>query len=269
MKTIEKPRYGFVAWKYFASMAVIGFAGLALVLVTFLFSLSFLVEWILRLVGAPIAFVGLYIGTSYILLYEEAFKPKRRGDNWFKIAEFTHLKGDEKVLEVGCGTGRGTISLAKKLPRGKLVGIDIFKGVSGKSPETALKNAQIEGVADRVDFRYGNALKIPYADKTFDLVTMGSVLHELHSEKDKTKALREIYRVLKPGGKFVTLEILRNKKLALCVLAFALVWKPKEYWPALIERGGFRNMTTQTFRSLINFGLFTGEKPVAILTGRI
>ncbi len=267
METIEKPRYGFVAWKYFASMAVIGFAGLALVLVTFVFPLSFLVRWILRLVGAPIAFVGLYIGTSYIFLYEKALK--RRGDNWSKIAEFSQLKGNEKVLEVGCGTGIGSISLAKKLPRSKIVGIDIFKGVSGKSPESAMRNAQIEGVADRVDFRYGNALKIPYADETFDLVTMGSVLHELHSEKDKTKALREIYRVLKPGGKFVTLEILRNKKLALCVLAFALVWKPKEYWPTLIERGGFRNVTTRSFRSVISFGIFTGEKPVAKLTGRI
>jgi SAM-dependent methyltransferase len=259
LKTTEKPRYGFVAWKYFASMALIGFAGLALVLVTFLLPLGFLVRWILRLVGVPIAFVGLYMGTSYILLYEKAFKS--RGGNWSRIAEFSQLKGDEKILEVGCGTGIGSINLAKKLPRAKIVGIDIFEGVSGKSPDTALKNAQIEGVADRVDFRYGNALKIPYEDKAFDVVTMGSVLHELHSEKDKTKALREIYRVLKPGGKFITLELIRNKKLALCVLVFAPVWKPKEYWPPLIEKAGFRNVATHTFRNLINFGVFTGEKP--------
>jgi ubiquinone/menaquinone biosynthesis C-methylase UbiE len=199
------------------------------------------------------------MGISYIFLYEKAFKS--RGNNWSKIAEFSQLKMDEKILEVGCGTGSGSIGLAKKLPRAKIVGIDIFEGVSGKSPDTALKNAQIEGVSDRVDFRYGNALKIPYRDETFDVVTMGSVLHELHNEKDKTKALREIYRVLKPGGKFITLEIIRNKKLALCVLVFAPVWKPKEYWPPLIEKAGFRNIVTHTFRSLINFGVFTAEKP--------
>jgi ubiquinone/menaquinone biosynthesis C-methylase UbiE len=259
MKTQEKPKYGFVAWKYFACMGAIGFVGLAAVLMTFQFPLGLLVTWSLRLVGAPIAFVGLYMGISYIFLYEKAFKS--RGDVWSRIVEFSQLKGDEEILEVGCGTGSGSINLAKKLPKAKIVGIDIFEGVSGKSPDTALKNAQIEGVADRVNFRYGNALKIPYQDKTFDVVTMGSVLHELHSEKDKTKALREIYRVLRPGGKFITLELVRNKKLALCVLVFAPVWKPKEYWPPLIERAGFRNVVTHTFRSLISFAVFTAEKP--------
>jgi arsenite methyltransferase len=262
LNTLEKPSYGFVAWKYFASMAVVGFLGLALVLTSFLFPLTPLVKWILLLVGIPVAFVGLYIGTAYIFLYERAFKAKNRGDNWSKIADFSGLKGNENVLDVGCGTGRVSISIAKTLPKGKVTGIDIFEGVSGKSPDTATMNAQAEGVADKVDFRYGNALKLPFEDKTFDLVTMGSVLHELHSDKDKQRALREVYRVLKPGGKFATIEILRNKKLAICVLLFALVWKPKEYWTRLIETNGFRNLTTTPFRSLINLGLFIGEKPI-------
>lgn len=263
MKTTKKPSYGFVAWKYFASMAVIGTIGLALTLASFLFPLSPLPKWTLRLVGAPVAFVGLYIGIAYIFLYEKAFKVKRHGDHWSKMADFSGLKGNENVLDVGCGTGRVSISLAKKLPRGTVTGIDIFEGVSGKSPDTAKKNAQAEGVADRVDFKYGNALKIPFEGNAFDLVTMGSVLHELHSDEDKEKALREVYRVLKPGGKFATVEILRNKKLALSVLIFALVWKPKEYWAKLIEKSGFRNLNTRSFKSLINLGLFVGEKPIS------
>jgi ubiquinone/menaquinone biosynthesis C-methylase UbiE len=253
-----------VAWKYFAYMAVVGSLGLALVLATFLFPLTPLVKWILWLVGVPVAFVGLYIGAAYIFLYEKAFKTKHRGDNWSRIADFSGLKGNENVLDVGCGTGRVSISLAKRLPKGKVTGIDIFEGVSGKSPDTATKNAQAEGVADKVDFKYGNALKLPFEDKTFDLVTMGSVLHELHSDKDKDEALREVYRVLKPGGRFATVEILRNKKLALCVLVFALVWKPKEYWERLIEKNGFRELAARSFRSLINMGLFIGQKPATI-----
>lgn len=263
MGTTERPRYGFIAWKYFAWMGAIGFAGLAIIFITSFFQLSVFATWMLRLIGAPIAFIGLYIGAAYIFLYEKAFKAKVRGDNWSKIADFSELKGDEKVLDVGCGTGRVSISLAKKLPRGKVVGIDIFEGVSGKSPETPTRNALVEGVADRVDFKYGNALKIPFEDETFDIVTMGSVLHELHSERDKEKALQEITRVLKPKGKFVTVEILRNKKLALSVLLFALVWKPKEYWLKLLEKSGFRNVTMKPVRSLINLGFFKGDRPIA------
>lgn len=244
-------------------MAIIGLIGLALAVTPSLLSLGPPVKWVLVLLGAPVAFVGLYIGVAYIFLYEKAFKAKWHGDNWSRIADLSALQGNEMVLDVGCGTGRVSISLAKRLQKGRVVGIDIFGGVSGRSPDTAMKNANAEGVAEKVDFRYGNALRIPFEDSTFDLVTMGSVLHELHREQDKEKALREVYRVLKPGGKFATVEILRNKKLALSVLLFALVWKPKEYWTRLIEKSGFRHLTTRSFRSLINLGLFMGEKPSA------
>lgn len=264
MNTVDKPRYGFVAWRYFATMAIVGFLGLGLVLLSFLFPLAPMVKWVLLLAGIPVAIVGLYIGTSYIFLYEKAFKPKYRGDNWSRIADFSGLKGNENVLDVGCGTGRVSISIAKKLSKGKVTGMDIFEGVSGKSPDTATNNAKAEGVGGKVNFRYGNALKLPFESETFDLVSMGSVLHELHSDKDKDEALREVYRVLKPGGRFATVEILRNKKLVLCVLLFALVWKPKQYWEKLIEKNGFRELTTRSFRSLINTGLFIGRKPTTV-----
>lgn len=268
MVKVEKPRYGFVAWKYFAGMALVGCVGLGLILAGILLPMVPLVRWTLLFAGAPVAFVGLYVGIAYIVLYQKVFKVKQRGDNWFRVAEVLQLKGNENVLDVGCGTGRVSISLAKKLRSGKVTGIDIFGGVSGKSPETASRNAKAEGVDDRVNFRYGNALRIPFEDGTFDLVTMGSVLHELHNEKDKETALHEVYRVLKPGGKFVTIEILRNKKLALSVLPFALVWKPKDYWTQLIQRAGFENLTTRSFNSLITLGLFAGQKPIVKQAGR-
>lgn len=114
-----------------------------------------------------------------------------------------------------------------------MTGIDIFGGVSGTSPDTAYENAEIEGVADRVEFKYGNAMDIPFEENTFNVVTAGSVLHEIHGYENQLKVMGEIYRVLKPGGKFITVEILRKPKLFLLVLFFALVWRPQEYWKNL------------------------------------
>jgi ubiquinone/menaquinone biosynthesis C-methylase UbiE len=111
--------------------------------------------------------------------------------------------------------GRASINLAKQLTTGKVVGIDIFEGVSGTSPEPARRNAKIEGDAGKVEFKHGNILRAPFNDNTFDVVNAGSVLHEIHGRENQQKAMQEIHRVLKPGGKFVTLKILRTPKIFL------------------------------------------------------
>ena len=61
------------------------------------------------------------------------------------------LRGDERVLDVGCGRGLLAIGAAKRLKNGKVIGIDVFNpfDLSGNSPEAAKANAKIEGVADK------------------------------------------------------------------------------------------------------------------------
>ena len=78
-----------------------------------------------------------------------------------KNCRIFRFKGDEKILDVGCGTGRASINLAKQLSTGKVIGIDIFGGVSGTSPDPARRNAKIEEVADKVEFKHGNILSAP------------------------------------------------------------------------------------------------------------
>jgi len=256
----RKPKYGYVAWKYFAYMGVIGSIGISAALAGTL--LNFPLNVILMLIGAPTAFVGLYVAASYPVLYYSLLRERDIQDLWAKAIELSGtVKGNEKVLDVGCGTGRVSIRLAKLLKKGKVTGIDIFGGVSGTSPDTAYENAEIEGVADRVESKCGNVLDIPFEDNTFDIVTAGSVLHEIHGYEKQLKAVREIYRVLKPGGKFFTVEILRKPKLFLLVLFFALVWSPKEYWINLLERGGLENIKATVFKGLFDMGLFIAQKP--------
>ena len=255
----EKSNYGYTALKYFAYMGVIGFIGLCVALVgTFL---NPPVGALLMIVGIPVAFVGLWIATSYMLLYNSLFTRKMQEKIWRRITEFSDLGGDEKILDVGCGMGRASIGLAKQLTTGRVIGIDIFGGVSGTSPEPARRNAKIEGVASKVEFRHGNILNTPFKDNTFDVVNASSVLHEIHGHENQQKTMREIYRVLKPGGKFVTLEILRTPKLFLLMLFFGFVWSPKEYWMDLVKQTGLKKLNVTIVKGLLDVGIFLAEKP--------
>ena len=252
----KKAEYGYVAWKYFACMGIIGMAGL---MVLFLRgSTSGIVRPLLLIIGAPVAFVGLYVGASYLYLYPTVYRTRPGSNPIGETVRETGLR-DPRVLDVGCGTGRVSIQVAKALKTSHVTGVDIYEGVSGNSPDIARRNAEIEGVADRVKFSYGNAMELPFDDDTFDVVTMGSVLHEMHGPEDQAKALREVVRVLRPGGRFVTLELVRNWKMYVTLLPFALVWKPVDCWRHLFERVGGRVTELRIQGGVLDSAVFAVE----------
>jgi ubiquinone/menaquinone biosynthesis C-methylase UbiE len=80
--------------------------------------------------------------------------------------------------------------------------VDIWqsKDQSGNHPEATYKNARLEGVADRVEVKNGDARQLPFEDGTFDVVVSSLVLHNIHDTTERKKAIQEIVRVLKGGG---------------------------------------------------------------------
>jgi ubiquinone/menaquinone biosynthesis C-methylase UbiE len=175
--------------------------------------------------------------------------------------EILELKGDEKVLDVGCGLGRITISIAKQLKTGKAIGIDIWNKmeIPGNSPERAYANAEIEGVGDKVEFKTGNVLSLEFTDNSFDIVTGSSIINKFKGDSQKLKALKEIFRVLRPGGKFLLLEPLRDSWNHLTWTPF-FVWMllPKDKWITLLNKTGFVNLK---YNNLQKMGIFLVEKP--------
>jgi arsenite methyltransferase len=117
-------------------------------------------------------------------------------------------RGDEQVLDVGCGAGLLLLGAARRLTTGQATGVDIWdKNLEyGSSPDNVWANAHIEGVTDRIAVKDGNACDLPFQDGAFDLVTTSSMLHHLSSQQ-RDQAVREMVRVLKPGGKLVIAEI--------------------------------------------------------------
>jgi ubiquinone/menaquinone biosynthesis C-methylase UbiE len=148
------------------------------------------------------------------------------------------LKPGERLLDVGCGTGGVTIPAKKRIGQnGPVSGID-------PSPEmivVARKKAQRARVD--IDFRIGVIESLPYADGSFDVVTSSLMMHHLPYDVQQ-KGLAEIYRVLRPGGRILIADAMKQNSFFLKPL-FNLVAKHHglkfgvEDLPSTLKSAGF------------------------------
>jgi len=253
-KGSDKPKYGLYAIRIIATLfSVIEIIGLLLLLAGYAFNNIYL-----TIGGGIITAFGIYMIVAHFLsLYIFTGVDSTR---FSLIAKLLELNGNEYVLDVGCGTGRTAIQMARRLTTGKLVGIDIWDTMElgDNSPERAYKNADIEGVKDKVEFKFGNVLEIPFDDNNFDIATCSSVLNNLRGEKNRIKALKEIFRILKPRGKCMLLEPLRNFRMFCAFTPFAVLQLGKsEDWENYAKIAGFSKVR---FYEEKGIGIFTLEK---------
>ena len=128
------------------------------------------------------------------------------------VAEYVKIPDGGVGLDVGCGSGALTIACAKRNPKATMVGCDIWSGSykSEFSKKLCQDNATAEGV-ENVRFENGNAVKLPFEDESFDLVTSNYVYHNI-TGKNKQKLLLETLRVLKKGGVFVIHDLMSKSR---------------------------------------------------------
>ena len=150
----------------------------------------------------PLFGFGMYYSSRFI-------KPKII----LGIIDDLNLQGHEKILDLGCGRGLVLNTAAKKLTDGKVFGIDLWKSVdqSGNTPDATLKNAQIEGVAEKIEILTADMQKLPFSDSTFDIIISSLAIHNIPTGDGRNRALTELLRVLKPGGTFVILDMRYSK----------------------------------------------------------
>jgi arsenite methyltransferase len=135
----------------------------------------------------------------------------RRGKfvEWARILDRLQLRGDERVLDMGCGRGAVLTAVARRLTTGRVTGVDIWstRDQSGNAKDVTERNASLEGVADRVEIATGDMRALPFTDAIFDLVVSSLAIHNIRQNADRRQAVAEGFRVLKPGGRMVLADI--------------------------------------------------------------
>lgn len=115
------------------------------------------------------------------------------GDLFADVEQDAVLSGADRILDIGTGPGYLPLRLARRIPSSRVEGVDLSPAMIRLARTEAVK----AGLAERVGFVEGNAAALPFPDASFDLAV--STL-SLHHWRDRAGALREIHRVLSPGG---------------------------------------------------------------------
>lgn len=141
-------------------------------------------------------------------------------------AALGNIRKGETVLDLGSGGGIDCFIAAKKLGRnGKIIGVDMTDEMVEAATRNAQKVAEVLGY-NVVEFRKGNIMALPAEDNSVDLVISNCVIN---LTEDKTQVLEEIFRILKPGGRFIISDIVSSKPVP------GYMKRDKELWSACIS----------------------------------
>jgi len=190
-KMAAKPEYGNWVPKRF--IYLFGFAGFVFLGLGFLF-------WVF---AVPTGLFFLVAAYFVYVRHQFSLKGGKVQDRiWTLVLENLDWNGEGTALDIGCGNGALTVKLAKKHPKAQVKGIDCWGKRWEYSKSMCERNAEIEGVSERVTFQKASAVALPFEDGYFDAAVSNFVFHEVSDAKDKRELIREALRVVKKGGKF-------------------------------------------------------------------
>jgi arsenite methyltransferase len=165
--------------------------------------------------------------------------------------QFARIKQGDVVIDLGSGAGNDAfVARHETGETGKVIGIDFTPAMI----ERARKNAEARGF-DNVEFRQGDIEKMPVTANAADVIVSNCVLNLV---PNKDGVIREIFRVLKPGGHFSISDIVLEGDLPAEIKEAAEMYAgcvagaiQKNVYLELIEAAGFKNITVQKDKAII------------------
>ncbi|MBI1745848.1 MAG: class I SAM-dependent methyltransferase [Acidobacteria bacterium] len=219
MASKERPDYGIDAPGVVRNLGVVGVASLLVATASLLHLIPRVVGWHgtsgggvqLAIVPSTLSAGVALCATACWMFFGSKYGKTSERD---KLIGRIEWKGDERVLDVGCGRGLILVGAALKLKTGSAVGVDIWQAadLSGNRDDVPLENAALEGVAERVTVQTADMRRMPFPDNSFDVVLSRAAIHNLYSSTDRETAIREIARVLRPGGCAVIADIRHHRE---------------------------------------------------------
>ncbi len=136
-----------------------------------------------------------FIGAGLVALFcGFGWHSSRRGKFvvWRQILDDLKMRGDEQILDVGCGRGAVLLMAAGRLTTGHATGIDLWRtqDQSGNAIEATRKNADAEGVAGRVSLETADMTALPFAAGSFDLILSSLAIHNVPGRRSAIARLR-------------------------------------------------------------------------------
>ncbi len=168
-----------------------------------------------------------------------------------RTADLARLQPGDAVLDVGCGTGKLLMEVARRVGRaGRVAGVDPgTEQIAWARRSAARRNLPIE-------FQIGVIEHLPFPDQTFDVVLSTLMMHHLPASL-KHQGLAEIARVLKPGGRLVIADFTRKQERAGVAARFHAGGSGKGDLAALVSEAGFHHLETEEMQPL-RFSAFPG-----------